>query len=108
MAHCAHLMKQDITAFTLIESCYALIMKSQPNTPTKEKGDALCFMGELMEGFDQKAITLAYYEAALDMYKNTQNYDMTRNENIFLEEADDCDVIIQSLYEKIKKLKHTA
>ena len=108
MAHCAHLMKQDITAFTLIESCYALIMKSQPNTPTKEKGDALCFMGELMEGFDQKAITMAYYEAALDMYKNTQNYDMTRNENIFLEEADDCDVIIQSLYEKIKKLKHTA
>ena len=51
---------------------------------------------------------MAYYEAALDMYKNTQNYDMTRNENIFLEEADDCDVIIQSLYEKIKKLKHTA
>lgn len=107
MAHCAHLMKKDDLAFTLIESCYALIMKSQPNTPTKEKGDALTFMGDLMEGFQQTAYTLAFYEAALAMYKNTQSYDMNRNENIFLEEADDCDAIIQSLYEKIKKLKNT-
>ena len=107
MAHCAHLMKKDDLAFTLIESCYTLITKSQPNTPTKEKGDALTFMGELMEDFYQNTYTLAYYEAALAMYKNTQSYDMNRNENIFLEEADDCDSIIQSLYEKIKKLKNS-
>ena len=105
MAHCAHLMKKNIIAYTFMESCLSLIMKKQPGTPTKEKGDALSFMGKIMEEFNQMTQALAYYEGALAMYKHTQSYDMDRNENIFLEEADDCDELIQQLYEKIKTMK---
>ena len=100
---CLYQMNQPKEAFAMDQK--ALTLLDQNQIPNKEKGDILQHMGEILTGTKEKETAISCYERALQMYKDTQEFDIANAHPILLQEADECDAEIQKVYEILKKLK---